>query len=220
MSSIVEKITEHIKHKYKPLAIILFGSRALGAENPNSDWDLFVIVDEKVDQSYEIVDGEYLDMTFIVLQPFNEEFMVKTFGNVVGTFGIPNGAKLLFDSNNVGKNCIDRVVEMYVQGRNLNERQINERINFIARRITKIEYSVNDANLFFYHLGFIFEKAIQYWFEIKHNKWTPAPKIALNEIKTADPQYYEWLGRLSSDVKREVKLEASKSIFSSLSTKK
>lgn len=214
MSDLETKITEYIKAKYKPTAIILFGSRTLGMKNPQSDWDLFVFVEEKVNESYSVVDGEYLDLSFIVLQPFNEEFMVKTFGNVIGTFGLPNGAKLLFDSNNVGKNCLDKIAEMYARGRNLNERQISDRINFLSRRVSKIEYNLDDKNIFFYHLGFIFEKAIQYWFEVKHNKWTPAPKIALKEIKNTDPGYYEWLDKLSSEESREVKLKAAKSIVS------
>lgn len=41
------------KESYKVSEIILFGSRARGEENKNSDWDFFVIIDKDIEVKHK-----------------------------------------------------------------------------------------------------------------------------------------------------------------------
>ena len=43
---IIAQMTERIRHRYNPRQIVLFGSRARGTAQPDSDVDLLVVLDE------------------------------------------------------------------------------------------------------------------------------------------------------------------------------
>jgi predicted nucleotidyltransferase len=50
----IRSLLAHILHRWNPLEIWLFGSRARGNANANSDWDLLVIVpDETPDPEFD-----------------------------------------------------------------------------------------------------------------------------------------------------------------------
>lgn len=214
-----EKIAAYIKSKYNPISVILFGSQALENAGPNSDWDIIVFVDEEPQEGLRIfseIEGAILDLEFIVLQPFSDQFIVKNFGTVIGTLGAIKGAQVLFDINNVGENFLEKARILCVSGRNLPDNEKKERTMYLSRKLSKLKDNQDNQNLFFYHLGFFYEKAIQYWFEIKHNKWSHGPKLALDEIRIEEPGYFELLDKLSSNIKTSIKVDVAKEIYNLL----
>ncbi len=51
--AIVPELTvllDRIKSVYKPRGVVLFGSRARGTANADSDWDIVVVIDDQADE--------------------------------------------------------------------------------------------------------------------------------------------------------------------------
>ena len=52
-SNIIEKISDLVREIDTSAEVILYGSRARGDSHPESDWDILILVDGKVDLDYE-----------------------------------------------------------------------------------------------------------------------------------------------------------------------
>jgi predicted nucleotidyltransferase len=52
-SNITSRIRTLIREIDASAEVILYGSRARGDNNPESDWDILILVDDKVDLDYE-----------------------------------------------------------------------------------------------------------------------------------------------------------------------
>jgi predicted nucleotidyltransferase len=51
--NIAEKISELVREIDNSAEVILYGSRARGDSHPESDWDILILVDTRVDLDYE-----------------------------------------------------------------------------------------------------------------------------------------------------------------------
>ena len=110
--------------------------------------------------------------------------------------------------------------KIYTKGRNLSEKERQNRINFIGRRLRKLEDNINNSGIFFLHLGVFFNKALQYWFELRKNKWRLSPGTALQVIKDEDPEYYKLLEVIFSNQNScEEKIGAARGVENMLSNK-
>ncbi len=200
-----EKIIAHLVDKYQPVALILYGSRASGKATPQSDWDFVVLVDTSVESGSEEIEGQFIDVDTLLISTPTQE-VIRIFD---GTLQI---AKVVYDIDGQGKALLEKVQEVYKQGRNLAEKEISNRKSFITRRLRKLEDATENHGVFFYHLGVFFEKAIQYWFELRQNRWKLSPGTALKVIAEEDKEYSQLLEILSSNVSNEKKLLAAKEI--------
>lgn len=70
-----QKLTQHILEKYKPLAIVLHGSRASGFARERSDWDFIILVDKETEVEREIIDGANMEVMALKL-PFKEQKII------------------------------------------------------------------------------------------------------------------------------------------------
>lgn len=202
------KIIEYLKDKYNPVAIILHASRALSLNRDNSDWDLYVFVDSKVEGGSEKFENQNLDINVIYL-PLEEYDFIDYFGTTL------RGAKILFDTNDFAKNLITEAENVYGKGRNLSERDLLNRKNRGLRLLERIKGTVSQPELQFYHLGSYYEAVIRYWFELRNECQMP-PYKALPYIHEQDLEFYEWLMIISGNQPPTEKSDAAEKIYSKL----
>ncbi|OHA92923.1 MAG: hypothetical protein A3D37_01485 [Candidatus Zambryskibacteria bacterium RIFCSPHIGHO2_02_FULL_38_22] len=204
-----ELITTYLKEKYNPLAIILYGSRASNKANKDSDWDFVILVENEIEVVIEMIEGQIVDLDVIKL-PVSKDELIKQFD---GTLQI---SKVVFDTNDIANKLLESIKEVYSKGRNLRAKELENRKNFITRRLNKLESSLENNAMFFFHLGIFFEKAVQYWFEIKKNRWKVAPATALKIVEEEDKNYSDLLGVLYSNLSNQEKLDSARKIISLL----
>lgn len=203
-----EKIVGYLKEKYRPIAIISHGSRSSNYFTPQSDWDFWVITDLEVGSSVEDFEGQSLDV-MIAKYPIEGE-VAQIFG------GTLQNARVLFDTNGKGEEILKNAREIYQQGRNLSDKERENRLDFITRRLKKLEDNTDNPGVFFFHLGTFYDRALRYWFEVKQNQWPKHPAIGLQVIKKNDHQYFDLLKVLFSENSSSKKLEAAREIVTGL----
>lgn len=203
-----QKITEYIKQKYNPKAIILHGSRARGFNRSNSDWDMYVFVDNTIEGGSENHEGENLDIAIMYL-PLEEYDFIDTFGTTL------KGAKILYDTDNIAVNLIAEAENIYGKGRILSERDVLNRKNRGARLLERIKGTVTKPELQLYHLGAFYESVIRYWYELK-GEWQQPPYVALDEIQSRDPKFYNLLLIMATDNNCNDKANAADKVYQSL----
>jgi len=204
----IDHIANHLKEKYSPVAIILHGSRASGKSKPNSDWDFYVFVNEKVNGGTEVFEGENLDVSIQYL-PIDDE-LIDTFGNTL------LNAKILLDSpDGIAKKLIEEINLQYINGRKLTEREYLNRNNRMQRVLNRLKDNLKDDMIFFYHLGTFYEITIRYWFELKA-EWTKPIYEALPHIKENDEEYFNLLADLVNSHKNESKIKSAVRIYDKL----
>ena len=200
-----QKITDHLVSKYSPVLVLLFGSRARGDSTEMSDWDFLLITEQPVVVSEKEIFGELIDCEVISV-PVNAESLVKKYDSAL------LGAKILFDRNGYGQDVLADLEKIYAIPKVLEEKDITERKYFLKRKLRKLEVSLTNDGVFFFELGFVYEKAIQYWFELKHRRFKLHPKLALPEIEKEDTEYFNLLQKLYSQQTNQEKLDAAREI--------
>src|SRR3989344_9589319 len=76
-----KEIANELREKYKPRAIVLHGSRAIGKARPRSDWDVFLLFSGKIPKNMnrEVVAGEDVEWKAVLL-PVEDAHIQDTFG--------------------------------------------------------------------------------------------------------------------------------------------
>lgn len=201
-----EEIVKHLENKYQPIGIILHGSRATETAKEKSDWDFLVFVQEQKEGGTETYEGELIDAD-VVAFPISPEEFIKTHG------GIFQVAKVLSDKDKQLEVFLNQVQQIYSTGRKLTSQEKENRKNFLTRRFRRLQDNVNEQLVFFYHLGVFYEKAIQYWFDLKRDRWPLSPARALKVIEEEDPAYYKLIEILVSSASDQEKLDAASQIY-------
>jgi hypothetical protein len=176
-----EKIISHFL-QYQPKAILLYGSRASDYAKPNSDWDVVLLSNVEQKNISTVIDGQNVDAD-VILYPISDEKIISYFN------GTLQSARTLYDPEGIGQELIKRVQNIYAQGRNLSGDEVSARNEFLERRFKKLLDNVGNSVVFAVHLGVFIDKAIQYWFEVLHNRWRTSLGTALGIIQTEDPEY-------------------------------
>ncbi len=204
-----DQIVAHLREMYQPVAIILHGSRARGSARENSDWDLYVFAQEKgvVGKTKKFMD-HYLDVAVFSL-PFEQYDLLKTFRTTL------RYTKILFDKQNIAQDFIQKAQEIYALGNILSDQEITNRQQRFARVLSRLEGTIDDPLLFFYHAGLFFEAVIRYWFEVQ-KEWSEPPYIALPLIEQRDPAYYQLLKTIATDQNPKQRLDAYREISKKL----
>lgn len=103
-----ESIIEHLKDKYSPEAVIVYGSFADGTANLNSDFDALVIADRPALHDTTVFDGTLLDVFVYPPETFGDDIDPHDFLQVYD--GI-----VVFDQNGLAGRLKDKV-RAYVLG--------------------------------------------------------------------------------------------------------
>jgi predicted nucleotidyltransferase len=208
MDNITKKVVEHIKERYNPFSIILHGSRAREMNKEKSDWDLYVLVKEKIDALPETFEEFGIDVEAIVV-PVPDDKIISIFG------GNLRVAKILFDTDYIGANLISQAEKIYKEGRKLDSRQYADRKYFVLRRLERMKMYENEPGIFFAHTAAFYGAILRYWFEVK-SLWSEPIYIALPYIQKEDPIFYSWLETLYNNDPIMDKIKAAENIYNDL----
>ncbi len=206
---LTERITQHLQEKYHPEAIILHGSRARGENRENSDWDLYVFVSDKnVHGGPETFEDQQLDICILEVL-FKENNVIELFGPRL------RYAVILHDTKGFAERLLADAATLYKQGRQLSDADVENRKRRFMRMLSRIEGSVQNDTLFFYHAGSFFEAVVRYWFEMR-NEWSEPPYTAFPIIKEKDPAFFSLLEIIASRAPNADRAAAFREVYQRL----
>lgn len=204
-----EKLTNYIKEKYQPLAIMIHGSRANGHAKEHSDWDFVILVDRPVAVEREIVFDQNIEV-FDIQYPVNEELIKK----YVPEFRSSN-VKVVFDPNAICTEIIEKATLLTEKGRPVEEYTGIEKSSHCAWMLSHIDGMIDykeDQLAFFRKCSEFYVRALQYWFRFKKHTWMLQVYESLPQIKREDPEYFALLEVLAGDTPSNEKIVACKKI--------
>jgi hypothetical protein len=202
-----EKLIAYFKEKHNPLAIILHGSRAVGKEREHSDWDMVFIMPEPKKIGREIVFGQNCEGPTLV-HPISDENLQK----YLWSFRKGN-AKVLFDTNGIGQEILDRAAQINANVPKLDQAQWRVWNIWFLGRIGSMKDYKDDPVAFMIKLGKIFELSVQLWFEKYKGTETPSVYDSLPMIQAEDSDYYNLLTTMASEASPEQKIIAAENVF-------
>lgn len=205
------EIVEYLKKTYSPISILLHGSRAVGKNRPNSDWDIIMIFDQEIPRKghREEIAGEDVEWRAFGFSSLQE--------NIIDTFDVYlQFAKVLWEVNHTGSEILKKAKDEYNKGPNLSPDQIKREKQFFYHKILGMKDDKETPYMFLRHLSTIFNRASNMWFEILHNEFAKPYYIAIPIIQEEDPEYYENLMNLCGNVSNEEKILSAEWIFNKL----
>ncbi len=206
MPQIPSTIISHIESTYAPDVIILHGSRARGTAAANSDWDFFLVSKVKTPDTTELIDGQKVDVD-VFSGPLDER-LVSEWCHILR----PGNVVVIKDSaDGIGRQFVEKAERRYAEGRKLSNLEKNNRKTRMLGYLRKIKRA-DDEGVFFLYLGFYYEMAIKFWFELLHNAYQPPIYEALSHLRTEDRPYAEFLAILSGEYPRAEKVRACEKI--------
>ncbi len=204
---IENKLVEYVKEKYKPIAILIHGSRANGYERPHSDWDFAIIVDKETETEREIIGDANIEIRALKL-PFDE--------NKIGDKWIAlrkGNVKVADDPQNICESIIERVTEYYNKPIKWKDSDIlGHKAWFRSHLDGMIDYQ-NDQESFFRKLGELYLRCIQYWFHFLHQTYMPQVYLSLPRIENEDPRYYALIKILAGTGTNKEKIKAAEDVY-------
>jgi hypothetical protein len=203
------KLITHLQDKYNPEIILLGGSRAKNTERVDSDWDIYLIGDYKIEneQVSEEFLGEHLDIALFPKFCLKDKVLRLFYGPV-------SDVKVLFDNeDNFGFQIVEATKEAYLNKPNsLTPAQILEKTSYLNRILSKIEGYKDKPEVSFFHLAQFYQIAIPFWFEF-HSKWSMPVQYALPIIESVDPMFYNLLNSIITTTKVEEQIIGCKKIL-------
>lgn len=204
-----KELVEYLKKKYKPLAIVLHGSRARGKNRANSDWDIYLFVDKKKKVVDHMWNGQHLDIWPIQV-PVSTEFFVDTFGPTLFN------ARVLFDTkDSLATKLVAEAQTFLSLGRKWTKSEYQNAKSYVERTLSRLEGTIEKPEVFFCHLGNFYQAAIQYYFQTQ-KKFTKPIYEAVELIQKEDNKYYKDLQSLIGSESASAKVKTAKKIYKKL----
>lgn len=206
---------ECVLRELKPVAVLLHGSRAVGRERPDSDWDVCVLVEDVVEPAWRThqVGDLSLDLD-IVPVTMSDSAMTEHFGTSL------RSARVLIDSaDGVGAAVVARARRLHELGRRVPETTLVEQAAHAQRVVRRMAGSISRPDLFFFHLSTFFGLAVRYWFD-REERWPEPPYEALQSIEAADPAYASLLSELAGEGSAGAKTRAAEAVVPRLSCRR
>lgn len=205
-----KEILDYLIGKFSPEVVILHGSRASGKNRENSDWDIFIFTKVQARGGTEEFMGNQLDIIIISL-PLEEDDFIDEYGYVLN-----NSIVLIDNEDHLGERLKGESVKVYSLGKKITPEKISNRRNYMSRTLDRMSGTVDKPELFLLYLGFFYEKALNYWFELKDRYSKPAYD-AIEDIRNEDPEYYSLLSVVFNNISSNFqKLESAREIYNRL----
>lgn len=202
------EIVEYLKEKYQPCAILLHGSRAIGKERPESDWD-FVLLFKKGGKSPGDVRFNFKGANIEVMSAF---VPVKQ-EEILGIFDTKlQYSRVCWEEDFFGSNLLNDAGVVYRKGY-MSPATFPDGPNlWFQGRVDGMRETVEEPLLFYRYFANFYNKAVNGWFQFLHMRYSQPFYLALPEIKEKDPQYYDLLEKFVSDISLPEKAEIAESI--------
>lgn len=184
-----DAIVTYIKNTYAPEAIILHGSRARGKARERSDWDFILLYTKPV----AIANGREL------FADQNIEYSVHTLpvSDIIDEFGGKlQGAKVLYEQDNLGTNLLKEAADYYAQGVVWSKEKTADHGLWFAGRINGMKDNIDNQLLFHKYLADLYSRVFNYWYWIVQQQHSQPIYIAVEEVAEKDPQYLELVSTL------------------------
>lgn len=208
--STADAIVEQLRREYRPVAVVLHGSRAIGMSRPRSDWDILLLFTEKpqLAMNREEIAGEDVEWTAIRVPLADTEIL-----KIVGTelqFG-----KVLWQESDSGSRLLDQSAKLYAKGVRLSDAEKARYKQFLRHKVASMEDDAATPYMFLRHQYTFFLRASNWWFEI--NGEYPKPfYIAMPSIYDRDRDYHDLLLTLCEAGSNESKIAAAHRIVTKL----
>ncbi len=204
-------IAKFLLDKYKPEAIILHGSRAVGQNRAHSDWDILMLFTEETTKksNRERIVGEDVEWKGIRI-PILDERIYDDLGVIL------QFAKVLWEEGKTGSELIEQAKRVYSKGSQIDPSKHARCKQFLEHKLNGMLDDVNTPALFLKHQYEFFARATNWWFEILHNENERPFYFALPEIEKRDKEYYDLLMIVCGQGSNEEKIEAGKKIVPKL----
>lgn len=208
-----QKLTEYFIEHYKPLAILLHGSRAVGKEKEHSDWDFVFIMDKQNPEMHrKIIFGQNCEHK-VLMYPFAEDVVKKEAwhfreGNV----------RVVYDPQNIATELLTKAAEKAKQKTVWTEGDKEAWSAYVLGRIDSMIDYQDEPIAFALKTGDLLRTAIQLWFDVKKNQMNP-PQVydSLPIMREQDPAYFKQLEIVtSSTTSPQEKIEAAQNIHAAL----
>jgi hypothetical protein len=210
-----EDIADYLKGELAADAAILVGSRADGVARHDSDWDIYVLVDDRSGPrgprpEPRLLQGARLDVGVVHL-PIGPEDVLTTFG--------PNlqQARILFDTTGgAAHRIIEWATSTYAKGRHLSKGEKGVKAHQVARSIATMISRQDQPGPFFEAASFVFYVSHRYWYEVIHHRYSQSVHRAMVEIQERDPEFHTNLIVLASPESVDAKITAAQYLYERL----
>lgn len=183
-----EILVKYIQEKYKPLAIVLHGSRANGYAREHSDWDFLIFTTEDMNPTRDIHSGANIEIKQVVL-PLSDEKIKDTFGFFFRTENI----EVLSDSGNIVSELLAKNEAILKEGNSFGEVSKKARYAFLKSALDgMVDYKEDALGMFSKKTDF-YDRVVPAWFRFLHREFKPSDYLALPRIKKDDPEFYDFL---------------------------
>lgn len=198
----MEKIIAYLRQNYNPKAIILHGSRLREDCPSTSDYDLVLVGSNE----HVIVPHRFEDVMLDIGNVAIDTPIIEA-GNNVPVWPL----QVLFeDEAALGTALSERTHAAYLRGAApLSAQEWENRKNYMARMLDKLEARGADPAIRRYYLSDIYTRVLRYWFE-KRNRWTLTAYLALPVIQKEDAAFHRLMEALWGEDYRDAarKLES------------
>ncbi len=212
MESMEQKLKDYFIEEYKPLAILLHGSRAIGKEREHSDWDFVFIIDKpNPEMRRKIIFGQNCEHK-LLFHPVSDEVSKKDAWHLR-----EGNVKIIYDPQGIGAELLSRTAKI---AKNKTEWSKEDKIAwsaYVQGRIDAMLDYQNDDIAFAIKSGDMIRVSITLWFDIKKN-WLNAPQVyeSLPIIQKEDPEFFKNLEIMSGNYPKEEKVESARKIHTEL----
>lgn len=209
MNDATRKFVEELKQRLDVVGVIMFGSWARGNNRPDSDVDLVVILTEGYRHTVEHRDGQDFEIIYTT-ERGAFEYWESHKDDAAGLWAV---AKVLYDKDGTIEQLKSKIQKVLDEGKKPIDTYRLGQFRFDVEDILKyVEYIVETdpttANLI---LGNKVFSLTELFFNIRQ-KWTPAPKQRLAQIKEISPELYRLLVEFYGENNFKERLEMAKKI--------
>lgn len=209
MNEATQKFVGELKRRPNVVGVIMFGSWARGDNRPDSDVDLVIILTEGYRRTIEHRDGQDFEIIYTT-EKSAFEYWESHKDDAAGLWAV---AKVLYDKDGTVEQLKSKIQKVLDEGKKPIESYQLGQFRFDADDILKyVEYITETdpttANLILTNKVFALTEL---FFDIRQ-KWTPAPKQRLAQIKEITPDLHSLLVEFYSNKNLQERLEIAKRI--------
>jgi hypothetical protein len=189
MENMEEKLKEYFIEHYKPLAILLHGSRAVGKEREHSDWDFIFVMDKpNPEMRRKIIFGQNCEHK-IFIYPFADDIVKKDAWHLR-----EGNVRVVYDPQNICTELLAKAAAKAKDKPTWTPADKEAWSAYVLGRIGGMRDYLDEPIAFYGKSDDLIKIAITLWFDIKKG-WMNAPQVydSLPMIKTEDPAYFSLL---------------------------
>jgi predicted nucleotidyltransferase len=189
-----EKLISYFIEKYKPLSVILHGSRCNGNAHETSDWDfMFILKEDNPEMRRSIIFDQNCEAKKLIY-PLSQDKIEN-----ISWYLREGNAEVLFDTDEIAKKLIDEARSYIVFPYEISHGDKNAWAAYMANSINGMKAYKDDPVAFLIKLNDFYKRSIVLWFQIC-KKWENAPQVyeSLKIIKSEDEPMYANLSKIAA----------------------